>query len=176
MNDLRRLLDNLLALRQDHLNVAGIRHVRVDATVSAVCTTSLLGSLVDLDVLDDEVACIETLGVCVRLGVLEQTDQEFGGLDGPSCFGDAELLAYITVSLALSHLYCFLRSVCLQCCPAVSYSPCAVRPVLPAYRLIGTASLCSLTFSRNCRARTTFLDSVSIPLQITFPRSILTSH
>jgi hypothetical protein len=31
-----------------------------------------------------------------------------------------------------------------------------VRPVLPAYRRIGTASLCSLTFSRNCRARSSF--------------------
>jgi hypothetical protein len=46
-----------------------------------------------LDVLDDQVASIETLGVGVGLSVLEQTEKEFGGLDGPAGLGDAELLA-----------------------------------------------------------------------------------
>ncbi len=34
--------------------------------------------------------------------------------------------------------------------------PCAARPVPPAYLLIGTASLCSWTFSRNLTARCNF--------------------
>ena len=46
--------------------------------MGAVCTSSLFGSLIDLDVLDDEVGCIEALGVCVRFGVLQQADEEFG--------------------------------------------------------------------------------------------------
>lgn len=39
-------------------------------TVGTVCPSSLLGGLVDLDVLDDEVAGVETLGIGVGLGVL----------------------------------------------------------------------------------------------------------
>ncbi len=35
-----RLLDNLLALGQDQLNVAGVRHVRVDLQVSLVNVSS----------------------------------------------------------------------------------------------------------------------------------------
>jgi len=61
--------------------------------VGTVCASPLLGGLVDLDVLDDQVAGIETLGVGVGLSVLEQTEKELGGLDGPAGLGDTELLA-----------------------------------------------------------------------------------
>ena len=61
--------------------------------MGTVCASPLLGGLVDLDVLDDQVAGIETLGVGVGLGVLEQTEKELGGLDGPAGLGDTELLA-----------------------------------------------------------------------------------
>jgi len=61
--------------------------------MGTVCASPLLGGLVDLDVLDDQVASIETLGVGVGLGVLEQTEKELGGLDGPAGLGDTELLA-----------------------------------------------------------------------------------
>lgn len=62
-------------------------------TVSTVCATALLGGLVDLDVLDNEVASVETLGIGVGLGVLEETEEELGGLDGPAGAGDTKLLA-----------------------------------------------------------------------------------
>ena len=61
--------------------------------MSAVCAAALLGGLVDLDVLDDQVASVETLGVGVGLSVLEETEEELGGLDGPAGAGDTELLA-----------------------------------------------------------------------------------
>ena len=61
--------------------------------MGTVCASPLLGGLVDLDVLDDQVAGIETLGVGVGLSVLEQTEKELGGLDGPAGLGDTELLA-----------------------------------------------------------------------------------
>lgn len=61
--------------------------------MSAVCSSTLLGGLVDLDVLDDQVAGIETLGICVCLGVLEETQKELSGLDWPSGARDTELLA-----------------------------------------------------------------------------------
>ena len=62
--------------------------------MSTVCSSSLLWCLVDLDVLDDKVVGIETLGIGVGLSVLEETEEELGGLDGPSSLGDTELLAY----------------------------------------------------------------------------------
>jgi hypothetical protein len=90
--------------------VARVRHVRVDlgwsaggissqesaityTTVGTVCAPPLLGSLVDLDVLDDQVAGIETLGVGVGLSVLEETEEELGRLDGPAGLGDTESFA-----------------------------------------------------------------------------------
>ena len=61
--------------------------------VSAVRPPSLLGGLVDLDVLDNQVARVETFGVGVGLGVLEQAEQEVGRLDGPASARDTKLLA-----------------------------------------------------------------------------------
>lgn len=62
--------------------------------MSTVCAAALLGGLVDLDVLDNEVASVEPLGVGVGLGILEETEEELGGLDGPAGTGDTKLLAY----------------------------------------------------------------------------------
>ena len=105
------LLDNLLSLSKDQLNVTWVRHVWVDlevvsryllvycmvrtyATVGTVCAATLLWCLVDLDVLDDEVAGIETLGIGVGLSVLEETEKELGGLDWPTGTGNTKLLSY----------------------------------------------------------------------------------
>jgi hypothetical protein len=63
------------------------------AAVGAVCAAALLGGLVDLDVLDDQVAGVETLGVGVGLSVLEETEEELGRLDGPAGARDTPLLA-----------------------------------------------------------------------------------
>lgn len=118
-------------------------------TVSTICSSALLRGLVDLDVLDDQVASIETLGICVRLCVLEETEQELGGLDWPSSSGYTECLACdIPVNKCLHPNFYFLRSRDIV--------PCAARPVPPAYLLIGTASLCSWTFSKNLMARCSF--------------------
>jgi hypothetical protein len=62
--------------------------------VGTVSAPSLLGRLVDLDVLDDQVAGVQTLGVGVGLGVLEEADEDLSGLDGPAGLGDTESLAY----------------------------------------------------------------------------------
>ena len=76
------LADFLGAFGEDQFDVAGVGHVGVDATVGSVCSAALLGGLVDLDVLDDQVGCVESLGVGVGFGVLEETEQEFSRLDG----------------------------------------------------------------------------------------------
>lgn len=62
-------------------------------TVSAVCAPPLLGGLVDLDVLYDQVSGVETLCVGVGFGVLEEADKELGRFLGPARFGDAKLFA-----------------------------------------------------------------------------------
>ena len=61
--------------------------------MGTVCPSPLLGGLVDLDVLDDQVTGVKTLGVGVGLGVLEEAEEELGGLGGPAGLGDTELLA-----------------------------------------------------------------------------------
>jgi hypothetical protein len=61
--------------------------------VGTVGASAALGGLVDLDVLDDEVAGVEALGVGVGLGVLEQAEQLLSRLDGPAGLGDAKLFA-----------------------------------------------------------------------------------
>lgn len=109
-----RFLDRLLSLGEDELDVAGVGHVGIDlqrilasqitwsqaedsityTTVSTVCAAALLGGLVDLDVLDDQVTGVETLSIGVGLGVLKETEEELGRLNGPAGAGDTELLAY----------------------------------------------------------------------------------
>lgn len=119
------LLDDLLSLGEDQLDVAGVGHVGVDlkdavqlifrpcsslgwyscqeqvgfltyTTVGTVGSSALLGSLVDLDVLDNQVASVKTLGVGVGLGVLQELEEELGRLDGPSGAGNTPLLAYLS--------------------------------------------------------------------------------
>lgn len=62
-------------------------------TVGTVCASALLGSLVDLDVLDNEGTGVETLGISVGLSVAEEDEDVLGRLGGPASTGDTELLA-----------------------------------------------------------------------------------
>ena len=61
--------------------------------MSTVSEAATLGSLVDLDALDDQGAGVETLAIGVGLSVLEQINDVLSGLDGPAGLGDTELLA-----------------------------------------------------------------------------------
>ncbi|KAL8637115.1 MAG: hypothetical protein Q9228_005581 [Teloschistes exilis] len=69
--------------------------------MSTICPTALFRRLVDLDVFDDEVSGVETLGVGVCFCVFEEAEEEFGGFDGPAGFGDAELFACFGDQLTL---------------------------------------------------------------------------
>ena len=104
------LLDDFLGLGEDELDVARVGHVGVDlvslvrllsypsrdestyTTVGTVSTSAALGSLVDLDALDDQVAGVETLAVSVGLGVLEEVGDEAGRLLGPAGLADTPVL------------------------------------------------------------------------------------
>jgi len=87
------LLDDLILLRDDDLDVGWVGHVWVDTTVSTVCASSLLWCLVDLDVGNNKVGGIETLNIGVGYGILEETEQELGGLLWPTSLGGTELLS-----------------------------------------------------------------------------------
>ena len=127
--------------------------------MGTVSAPALLGGLVDLDVLDDQVGGVETLGVGVGLSVLEETEKDLGGLDGPAGLGDTESLAcgsqplrmqncraryalrYCNAIPKSSSFYAFsLSTTDPAYCMRASLlewgfqgnSPWAVRPVLPA--------------------------------------------
>lgn len=99
------------------------------STVGTVSTSSLLWGLVDLDVLDDQVAGVETLCVGVGLCVLEEREEELGRLDWPAGLVGTKLLSCnkgISQSVSDSS---FLQ---VYASSHLADSPCAVRPVLPA--------------------------------------------
>ena len=127
--------------------------------MGTVSAPALLGGLVDLDMLDDQVGGIEALGVGVGLSVLEETEKDLGGLDGPAGLGDTESLACGSQPRAHANIPSTLRITILQCYPKIllflcfslssvdpaycmraslleggfqGNSPWAVRPVLPA--------------------------------------------
>lgn len=94
--------------------------------------------MVDLDVLDDQVAGIETLGIGVGLSVTEESKEELGGLDGPAGTGDTEWLSYNPKISAIVPAPVSMRK---QSSKHFQNIPCAVLPMLPQYLLMGTASL-----------------------------------
>lgn len=81
------------------------------STVCTICASPLLWSLVDLDVLDDEIAGIKALGVCIGLRILEKPEEEVGGLDGPATLGGTKRLCLSAATGATSvppHWNCLL--------------------------------------------------------------------
>ena len=69
---------------QHKLDVARRRHVRVDATVRSVRSSSLRDGLIDLDVRDVEIVNVQPLNLGIRFRVLEQVDQDLRALLRPS--------------------------------------------------------------------------------------------
>jgi hypothetical protein len=100
-------------------------------TVSAVCASPLLGSLVDLDVLHDQVAGVETLGVGIGLSVLEKTEKELGGLDGPAGLGDTESLAYVVISQSSCPRPCSMSAIPYIACSPSLFLLVLLNPVGP---------------------------------------------
>jgi hypothetical protein len=66
--------------------------------MSTVCSSPLLWRLVDLDMLDNQVASVKTLGVGIGFGILDESKKELGRLDWPSSLRDTELLSYAVIS------------------------------------------------------------------------------
>ena len=64
--------------------MAGGGHVGVDSAVGAVRSAPHLRGAVDLDVIDDEVVDVEAFVLRVGFRVLQQGEEEFGGLLRPA--------------------------------------------------------------------------------------------
>ena len=64
--------------------------------MSPISSSPLLRRLIDLDMLDDQIARIQTLGIGIGFCVLEKGDEEFGGFFWPAGAGDTELFACST--------------------------------------------------------------------------------
>ena len=84
--------DGLLSLAHEELDVARATHEGVDTTVGTVGATVTAGGLVNLDVLDDHLGGLESLGDGVGLGVLEEAHHGSHGLARPAALIDAPLL------------------------------------------------------------------------------------
>lgn len=87
-------LHSLLPFSQDHLDVAWVAHVWVDSTVRSVRPSALLWCLVDLNVLDDQVAGVQTFGVGIGFRVFEEGEEKFSRFDWMACARDTKLLSY----------------------------------------------------------------------------------
>ena len=83
LGSLSLLLDRGRLLLKDHLDVGGLGHVGADATVGPVGAAASAGGAVALDVRDDEVLPVHRLGLGVGLGVLDEVEDDLGGLNGP---------------------------------------------------------------------------------------------
>jgi hypothetical protein len=70
-------------------------------TMGTVSSSALFGSLIDLDVLDDQIASVETLGIRVGFSIFEETKKKLCALDGPSSSADTESLACRNIPSAL---------------------------------------------------------------------------
>ena len=89
---------HMMTEHQWQTSIARKKHSRKEKhsthpSMSSISPSPLLRRLIDLDMLDDQVPGIKTLGIGIGFCVLEEADQKFGGLFGPAGAGDAELFA-----------------------------------------------------------------------------------
>jgi hypothetical protein len=70
-----------------------------------------------LDVLNNEVGCVEALGLGVRLGVLQKAEEKLSRLDGPAGTRNAKLLACMQdVKVVSNPNLCPLNTIPLAPC------------------------------------------------------------
>jgi len=80
----RSLHLNIILLRKNNFDMAGGGHIGVDSAVGAVRSAPHLRGAVDLDVVDDEMVDVEAFVLRVGFRVLQQREEELGGLLGPT--------------------------------------------------------------------------------------------
>lgn len=85
--------DILLLLLGEHLNMARGVHVSVDSAVSSVGSASSSLGLVALNVGENELLNVQGLRLSVGNQVLQETDDDLGGLDGPATLSVLELIS-----------------------------------------------------------------------------------
>ena len=86
--------------------------------MGTICSATLLRRLVDLDVLDDQVASIESFGVGVRFGIFEKSEEVLGGFDRPASARNTKLLSCGQTLRQLWSLSYELETIALKPVPA----------------------------------------------------------
>merc|ERR1712223_217800 len=69
---------------QHNFNVTWGGHVWVDTTVSSVCSSSLLSSSVDLDMVDDESINVKAFNFGIGFSILQHTENDLTRFFWPS--------------------------------------------------------------------------------------------
>ena len=87
-----RSLDGGFLLLSEDLNMARSVHVGTNSTVSSVCSSSASLGLVALNVGQDEIVNVERLGLSISDEVLQESNNNLGGLNGPTTLSVLELL------------------------------------------------------------------------------------
>jgi len=77
--------------------------------VSTVRASPLFRGLVNLDVLDDEIAGVKALGIGIRFRILEETEEEISGFDGPAALCGTKCLGYRKDKVSIHSLLMRLR-------------------------------------------------------------------
>ena len=145
-------LDVLLLLLGEELNVARGVHVRVDSTVGSVGSSSASLSLVALHVGQGQLLDVQRLSLGVGNQVLEETNHDLGGLNGPAALSVLELLglsgsAHTTVESAERNATLLLDNS-VQILDSISHSGTSdsgadLKGVLEVNTDVGTSGLAS---------------------------------
>jgi len=92
------LLHGRLLFGKDDLDVAWVRHVRVDSAVRSVRASATNGCLLDLDVVHLQGIEVETLVLGVGLGVFEEVQQELRAFLGPASLRSKVVLLSLRIA------------------------------------------------------------------------------
>lgn len=75
--------------------------------MGTICSSPLLGSLVDLNVLNDQIPGIEALRIGIGFCVSKEPEQELSRLDWPPSESDAEWFSYESYQQCPLYTYFF---------------------------------------------------------------------
>ena len=62
-------------------------------TVGTICPTTLFWCLIDLNMLNNQMAGVQTLSIGIRFSILEESEEILRRFDWPSSTSDTELLS-----------------------------------------------------------------------------------
>lgn len=135
----------------------------IDAAMSTVGTTTLLGRLVDLDVLDRQLVYVQPLDLCPQEETVAHLSMASIPADRKSHHTSALLWTFLSRSRMNRQLFSGQRP-----CVVPKALAWAVRPTPPLKRRNGTHCLCWRTLSRYCTALRSFMPAIAAAVSRVF--------